>query len=782
MNCPLPYRPSRSRSHYLLIAFVVIHLSSAQSDDSSDEHQVHPFRWDEDVHKIRIDKLNSTSVNITCENLANTALLPLSQRHRTGNFELKLTYLPNLATLNFKTNVLDSKLCERSNSMTINILSVDVNDDIENCKGRLYNFGHYNDTHDENHSRLQHYCEPRDIFLKSSDGHGCLPVVINNLLPHRAYKFYNSGVIFRDNKSDNYLDTTQKLIEEVCMPDSKPLFAPQTDLSSFQIVHPPQGAPELNTRMIDLYWRPVPPLLAGSDGLRHEILCRGMPSGRIAANQTLDMLIGRMGISALDSDACVCSIRSKNRLGYADNSSLIMIPQKEKVIEFPEKFNFYGASVAHGHYILRWTDLEPLLMDEKSIKNFRITATNSSFTNAYTVYWCIAHDPINGCSSIDGMAKTKSTLMPLIIPGEIMASNLMFGISYRGGSNKFATGIKWLKCIAPLHTQSQSFLDSLDINKGLGISSDKISLSWRIKGCASITALVQRYEVDICKVRDSDPCKPTLFNRTSYDFENNPNCTRRIFENTLDHEATLDNLEASKVYAIRIRQTILEPTISNETIANHWSEAVSVQTLSDPREHELCPAQERALSVVVFVIASSIVVLSFICYLARKVFLLYWRFIVKLKQTNAGVTRRVEEILNKRDDLSETGLKYWINRRLSYSDESLNSGSTLDCYELDSKKGIIKKLRANSEANKVQPGQSIIDYVPHHVLAGGENQTGACKSDESIEEYSAVSDMDEYSITSHSSFLERILNDDKNSNDRQSYEVEDNQIEQTSQD
>lgn len=372
--------------------------------------------------------------------------------------------------------------------------------------------------------------------------------------------------------------------------------------------------------------------------------------------------------------------------------------------------------------------------------------------------------------------------MPLSIPGNIMASNLMFGISYRGGSNKFATGIKWLKCIAPLHTQSESFLDPLDINKAVGISSNKLSLSWRIKGCASITALVQRYEVDICKVRDSDPCKPTSFNRTTYDFDKSPNCTRKIFENTLDHQATIDNLESSKVYAIRIRQTILELSISNHTIASHWSEGVSVQTLGDPREYELCPAQERSHPVIVFVVVSSVVLLSFIYYIARKVFLLYWRFIVKLKQTNAGVTRRVEEILNKRDDLSETGLKYWINRRLSYSDESLNSGSTLDCYELDSKKGIIKRLRANSEANKIQPGQSIVDYVPHHVLGGGENQTAICRSDELIEEYSAASDLDDYSVTSHSSFLERILDDDKNANNQQMNHVVDNQIDPTNQD
>jgi len=751
---------SLARVRFLSFQLLVILMASVLVTCATTVHELHQnpsYRILE--NSTNIQRLDSVSLRLSFAHPIHDVIKHTEryQNETPDHFRLKIKYQLILDVLHFRLK----PLCAAP------VLGNEQSD-IEICKGQLNMFGSYNDSLDKDYSYLFEHCQEHRLSMNVTGSAKDDFLTITGLLPHQRYYF---EVSLEYSGEDNTIQEISKSSLPICMPDSSPLFAPQTDIGSFRIEKLLGDRLEKDrqlegVRRVELYWRPVPHLLAGSEYLDSEINCIDEHKVPFYFTIIKDTFSGVKDIETpfLSNVSYQCTLRSRNNLGYSADSSAVFIPKQDSILETQGRFNLYVAAVTNLEYILRWTDMDQYISELEGRASSTLDIKNSH-TRTYTLYWCILSSQARGCSSIEGMKRTNETQLALYIPGDGKPQNRIFGISYRTAGNKNFTGIVWSDCVATVRSQAQSAYHAPEVIRAVGMTDhSKISVTWVVKGCKSLIALVDAYEVNYCKAGPIDPCSTIPIAKISADesfdrkFHELDECNTIIVPNKLSSETVLDGLNSSTKYIIRMRIKVV-----NET--SLWSNPVLSHTIADLANAKECSRRQHPIFTIILVVIT-IAAIAIIYIPARRLFVHYWDILFRYRHANIEIPARIEETNDKKDNLSELGLRYWINRFPTPNNSAANSESSLSNFKLDTKNGKILRTFAedsptDDEDDYVQQPLTMHNYIPSQLLTDQEHSSIPYNLNKSSKEdkRDSLSYTDDISVTSHSSFLENILND-----------------------
>lgn len=707
--------------------------------------------WKSIDSELEIEKINSTSLKLTHhEDLRAAGTI------RDGYFYVRLRYWLNLAEV-IHLKPLNS--CNNTNKQVYE--SQNSEQDIANCKQQLNGFD------SARTNILDSYCDRREVSINLTNSAGNNTVFINNLLPSQPYYFYSS-VHFTRGDNDSVI-VEEKFVSAVCMDEAEPFYPPQTDLGSFKLSVAPQTKIRKNfnpdSRRVELYWRPVPLLLAGSWGLSYQISCSNLDKREIAFSETInEKQMGRMDaqIDLSLNNSYLCILKSKNRIGFSHNHSEIIIPKNSNIIDTKGRFQFYIAEISNGEYLLKWTKMDSLLSNYKSVVGLS--------KGTYTVYWCKITSAAHGCMDIEGLEQTQEAFHTLLLDGDGTPQNRIFGISYKSNNSEFFTGIMWAECIAAFRTQAQSAYEPIEIYKAVSLPNDHttISISWSYRGCRSIIALVQNFQIDYCIIKQVDPCSPLTDKSLddsellSYGFNDTKVCKNNVIQNKLNTEVTLNNLTASTLYAIRIKHRIENGT------TNQWSNPVYAITLAEPIKAKECSARIRKI------IESSLVILvallttgALYIYVKRKLFH-YWSLASQIKKVETQLPQRIDDKLNKlnneaANDSNDIGLKFWSNRFPDHRSMSgLPTASSESSLDGDEENYDHRNARTNN-----CPPPLVADYIPNRLITGYVEQSLVTNMIEATDDNQKdIISVGDNSVSSQESFLRTIAEEQVKNNER----------------
>lgn len=646
---------------------------------------------------LRIDPINSTTLNIsgTVERIKQQIS---SSMRNSEDFKIKISYQL------IANEPLAKLLCDYGDS------SFDFdglkNNRIGLCRADLHGFGRWKSTENWNElDTLEKLCEPNYIYLNYSREFPNNHVLIANLLPYQAYHFRQSIDVVQDNSTTSI--KKESYLANVCLPEGPPTHGPQADHSSF-FVNPQLRKDEMkeypgwnnlsqnaraeiqegNFRRITLFWRTVPMHLLTSRDIYYNIICRSGLVVNYSAN--VSYLTGNKDVEFpfRKNMTYRCEIFSKNRFGESDSSTIIVHRQKDLVdTEYKhDRFELFVTRIIGGDYILSWTDMDNLLLDQATPLETTKSVKQHGFHGIYTYHWCVEVSASIGCTSIEGFGRTNETLATLKVRNYTYSIGpRLFGISYTFPNSSYSTGIVWADCVSSLHSQGASILNSVPITKVNQVPGNQTVLHvfWSPRGCRGIYAVIGFFNLTYCKVRAIDPCSSSASkNRTHeetsmFKLESLPprNCAN-ISVASPANGAIVSGLEPSTEYVFQLEHLVVDQP-ANRT------EPTFAETHIEPTMQDDCL---DVLNWALLTCALISVVIIALCtlYSARN---RYKEFKSRLNVTNSGMPRRIERIYEKGDNFSEIGLKFWINRDsasinadslISKSESSLNQSNRVD--------------------------------------------------------------------------------------------------------
>lgn len=712
---------------------------------------------------IKLTSLNSTAVKFEynknlVDNLSNDGL---SDKHHTQEQILyKITYQLDLANL----LLYEDDTCQHK--------SLIVDDEKKemyrnSCKSELHRFG--SSTIDDS-DLSDNYCDPKTVTTNQS-------MIIGNLLPHQKYHFKYEGSYSWGNQTETIIPHEE---DTICMDNSAPLYSPQTDLGAYRTTFDPRCE---TVRRVEVYWRPLPKAFLGAKDIQNVINCFDLEEkNKLVVDETLyDNRHGMidMNYPFKKDHAYSCHLKSRNKIGASSDTSHIYIPRMNQTLRFPDKLVLHAAAISNEKYYLSWINSTDFLtLEKETIKMLNKTSyLNRPYSSGtYTIYWCSVTAPADGCTSIEGLYKTKTNKIMINIPTTDKGhKHRIFGISYRSYNNLLNTGIKWSNCVYLIGSQFQPLNEAVYITKAVGVVDDHSAMviDWQSKGCSAITAVIDSFEINYCFIENLDPClaqvakNETIFPEIT-DFDGNRNCSTVFEKNEMTNELILKNLNASTKYAIRIRHYI------NNKPVIYWSRPIFGHTLADKTKSDRCSLGNIQRTISTLLLRLVFIVFPLL-YIIRKSIVFCSKIVKRFNRANTGMPQRIEASFNKADNLSEVGLKYWINRFPAPVDETYSTSSecSLDVYAYDSKTCMITKrtldhCAKNEDEDKEDYNNqlsNIPEYIPSQMLSH-DNQSTQGSLTESLQdnerEDDNLSDSDELSVTSHSSFLENILNNEFN--------------------
>lgn len=692
---------------------------------------------------FEFEKINSTSLRIILTDSGNEEVYRQG-RVKDGYYYAHLKYRLNLAEVIH----LKPLNCNDKGKKVQVYVSKDLDRDIASCKQKVDRF--------DKADILHGYCDWNEAFMNVTAMENS--VVISNLLPALPYYFFMN--YYFHEKGSEPIPIGEEKFDKICMDEGIPSYPPQTDLGSFRVSTKQQRGTRKNRdypndERVELYWRTVPHLLAGSENLSYQVSC----SSTDEKNVTFDGMINDITTGTLDfpigllaNCSYKCALRSKNRLGYSLNYSEIVIPKPENVIDLDGKFRFYVAEVSNGEYFSRWTDVDSLLSGRESL--------NSSSRGNYTVYWCTIRSSSLGCTDIEGFEITNENFLTLLLEGDGKPQNRILGISYKSYDGKSFTGIIWAECIATMRTQAQNANEPIEIYKALGSPGNHstINISWSYRGCRSIIVLAEKFDIEYCSIKQVDPCSPIAAKSLddseliNYDFTNKKVCREDKVINRLETEIVLKNLSASTMYAIRIKHQLPNGTY------NQWSNPVYAITLAEPKKAKECSARTKIFFEALILVLTFSVFIVVICMFIKRMFFHYWSLASQIRKVETQLPQKIDEKLNKKNDEEENefidiGMKFWSNR---FPDKQsirglpiANSESSLD--------GDGDNCDGRDSLTDVSPPPFVADYIPNRLMIGYVEQSPATKvtelTDDNQKDTISVGDN---SVGSQESFLKTI--------------------------
>lgn len=806
-----------------ITVFILCHLttplvSESIIDNSNNDNSTN-YPTQKDIlnpYGIQIEPINSTTVKIWSQ-ISKTLLNPTPVQWKDQH---KVWIL-----IRYQLIANDIKLpCDQSEKELESLYNLRPKD-LVTCKNKLFGFGKWEgygtDRQElEENGRL---CDPVQtsliLSINSTDDY----VLIPDLLPYQAYHFNITFSI--EHKDDNGTITVgstkyTEYVRILCMPIGPPSHAPQTDVSSFY--YRPEVSLDLlksspkyplqsketknnmdkgNLRLVTLLWRPLPLPFVTSWDLQYIISCIEVDeklSFKHIYKARVSYESGQKPIEQpLRKDRSYkCVIYAENGIGISENSTIIIPGQLFDL----SKFELYAVAVESGKFVLSWTDASDIMLEQASANRSDIVLSGKK-PGIYTYIWCIRFTPSSGCMEIVGYGRAIDRLAHLEPhdPIHFTPTYSQFGISYSLPHSNLSTGIVWNDCVSVMHSEGESILNPMLITKSSGLPDNHTSIyvSWLPKGCKSIYVTMTEFEINYCRVGEIDPCSlVTAKNRTraeirKFDFDSLPtkDCSSRFLPSP-SSEVTITNLTPSTEYVVRLRPVFLDVTIE-------WSEASFAITSPQPEKLKKCI--NYAVWALLMIALILIGLISYV--ISRTARRRYEKFKTRLNRANSSIPQQIEKNINKSDNFSDIGLKYWINRystietnepSMSESESSLNQAvqESKNCINVlqngssDMTSGIGDE-NGSRESGQVAAGEtkakdkreseeekgtylcvpSMSGYVSTTQIYTKTTDQLYCDnlvSDDcpslSIQESTPPDSSDQISITSHSSFLENIFN------------------------
>lgn len=614
------------------------------------------------------------------------------------------------------------------------------------CRKEVFSFSAYDSKTGLMLNSFDHHCNIQQgpaLDLKITG-----KFAINNLLPHQSYKVEIGIYRYPPNDSEPVLAETK--IEYICLPPGRPQYPPQANLASFSLSSDPLMSHDQEE--VNLYWRPLPRIFAGSNETRYEVCCWN-DLNEIKHNSTTEHLYdGHLRIRKPADMSYLCRLRSKNSLGYATGSSPIIIPDKDHRLDLGREFKLYAYAVSSEEYWLEWTPIE-VNADTRQVNILprNITKVTMEIQDGFfSIYWCDA-GRARGCSNLAGIAETKSLSSYNLVLPPASRGPLLFGLSYTRKS--FSTGIIWSKCVADL---SQPFVtERVMISQVAALEHNHTALSiyWDFTDCDSQVAIIESYEVNFCQVSELTGCSvvwssPGAEDLSNFKFESSSErCTTILLPNRFHNEAIITDLSPSSRYIIRLRYILTNGT------ANPWSEPKSAVTLSDPRLVDSCLNKFKwNFGIVTFGVC---LIIAICCTKSQSWYSQYNIIQSKFKQTTENICSYVTDVTAS-DDQPEVPPKYCFNegkRSLTRAQSELSLSFLAQC-------GGLRSTNSDSvtcfEQDGVQAAYNhdnqIFDYIPKDLIEGVANATSqesSSGSNRGALRFDSTSEQDKISVDSN---------------------------------
>lgn len=609
------------------------------------------------------------------------------------------------------------------------------------CNNTIKWFGHHDDPVGSNSSYLDQICTLKEVPLKLSEN---ISYTITGLQPNVIY-IIRSSVVLIINES-NEADS-----QETCAitRPAAPQYPPQTDLSSFQIVHDATESYNIN-----LFWRPVPGFLAGNTLTKYHLQCYNASNtsiiNYIATN--LDRLSGKASNVSLDLNYSYnCIIFAHNNHGQSKKSK-IFIPKKSHI--YDEHLEIEVSSPSSNRYMIQWVNLNDILSSKYPSINLQ--------NGYYTLYWCQPPPDNNTCLKIEGMKKTRKNLEEITITSQD-AGNKLFGVSYTLPDQNFSSGISWSnECLKG--TLKSPFCDITSVRSDQ--TGTQLMLNWKEK-CDPVKALMVGFEFEVCDTKlIHSECTDDEVSPNKYDLSkiHDPVCySLYIMRNNSISEARFSSLTPAHLYTARMRVRFDDGTNST------FSRFIEKKLVSTTNPNCLYPGTifPRLVSFTATAIAALCIVSWF-----------YGQY-TRYRKTTKSLTKVLDEKLDIQSSTDSFDFKYLINRSSSHAQTSLTSNptstvsidssgelSTAICvseytpvtYHTDTDYLTMKNVekRLSSEADDCSDIlQTILDNQ-HQCSSSFDISRSDSATDiwkDSLDSYCD----DELSLDSHSSFLHQIL-------------------------
>lgn len=482
----------------------------------------------------REDKSKSIYPTIL-RNLTDKKTIPTSSvNDNDDRYKIYLKYYP-LTVYRLVFDRLDGDKCQNRPVYGHSLI-----DELELCSGDVYAFSRFDEEpndRDDLNDRYKHCIMKKEQLIQN--GHKD----ISGLLPYVPYMYSYEASLKDTSHTLDEVSVDEVNIGGFCLKDSIPLFAPLSDISSYELLETNQKG----LRRVKLFYKPVPVMYHGTNQINTVITCFNISDNHIVYNYTDNRSIGSHDVDYdfPEQDSFLCELRSQNRLGLSANNSLISIPKKEDYFSIPKQFRLHS-TLKDNQVFLRWNlpDIDP-----------------KTKLYTYTIYWCPKESRSKGiCDKLSGMVKTREIAYTLILPRWVGSSpQFRYGITIHAtnGSN---SSIYWAQdCeIDPDPT--------IKIKTVTPVSNDTVELSWLAGSCGK-NSDIDNYTLQYCYLRQHDPCVTVLdlCKEEKVDWTNN--CPVYNFKNDLTTIRKLMNLEAHSCYAFRIRYT----TVFNNTPNDNWS-------------------------------------------------------------------------------------------------------------------------------------------------------------------------------------------------------------------
>lgn len=701
---------------------------------------------------ILLKKLNSTSVVIELDVVSSHGD---EIQKWVPNIRLNVTYRLMLGDV-FKFQ--QSLMCQSDEKVYVNPSG--NHSFVDHCKMKLIGFG-ADAENDQNLDLFKHCEQQRSFFYPKNAGRNSF--IISGLLPRQPYEF-NYVVDYLENRTAVPIEGPFRHFICMNIADEPPKYSPLTDLSSFVIREEAQNildevGKKNKSIAVELFWRPVPKILAGSDDLGYVLKCNNEEKKTILSTIITDIFQGRIMIQKPDNITYYCGISSKSSYGYSKLFSPIVIPKRTQILDLGRNFQFHVAAIRSNEYMAKWTSIESVLAH-------KIPNNNSLYGGNYTIYWC-SKGGLLDCSNIDGMVKTNKTSTGLILFNDENRAARTFGISYRSPDKRFLSGIIWSKCVASYKSVEQSIYQPLKIVRAAGIIDNHtaISLAWVFAGCESLIALVDKFEIKYCVIKRFDDCSEIWDNTRHTDTirehhkEQTENCAIVTQNNHLVNDVTLEHLDSSTKYMIMVR------CILHDSMSNAWSDPVLAYTFPDPKKLENCWFRLRLFVVLIMLLL--LVIATFVSFKSRGWIDYVCHLLFRFKQTKSALSRRIEDMSRQQDNMSELSLKFWVNRfpgqtgaSPAHSEDSVN----MLCRD----KSILRSKSCEPFVDYVR-GTQTLDYIPRNLIDRQVEQTTSENTTDDTQDakFQNSSEADDISVTSHSSFLDTILNEEVDLNNNE---------------
>lgn len=620
---------------------------------------------------------------------------------------------------------------------------------IDQCRNSVFNFKEPTDYQYVVKSKFKRYCQ-KHTDIRKLNQYGTYDKIITDLLPGQPYSFRVSlqSDLFGNNRT--YQESVLIESANICTYtlQLKPEYVPQTGEGSFAWLDRKNNTGDVSR--IELYWRPVPEVLRSGKILSYHLRCVDNFNQQLLSMIIDDPLVGQISLHKANNISYSCELKSINSLGRSNKSSPIFVPSKSHLIDI-EHINFYITELTSQEYILKWPD-----PDRSELEKIMSSVPDEY---SYTVYWCKRSPARDDCSNFEGMYSSrtswKSRIKNLTLPAQKIEDR-KFALSFR--INNLYSGMIWMKCLSRLGSIDKSFTNQLKLIEAKGVEGNHTSLKigWRFISCPLIP-VVKTYEISMCIIEQVNPCSAQVDNVIAKEEVQRliastdlMDCSTSQVHDPLKTDALVNNLNSSTKYLVRVRFHLNDGQNLSE-----WSQGVLAQTYADPVDTRECWRQSLVFNIVA--IMGSLLFCGLL-------YLMSHRFIRRRFSVLIGYTRSHIELPDRLTDndifddprqLIKAAANSFNLGKDPESESNLSGSQALDVTSVHSAE--VNDCSQNSLKYKFP----IFDYIPCELLSGDEmaEQTTTESQQGSPHEdlHNALTNADEVSLTSHSSFLATIL-------------------------